>query len=183
MRLQRVKTNVLVQLLTQNRFTHRQIATRVGCSPERVRQLELKLLGRTGHQAKQERRDQKFREKFEKINFVVVAKQKSLDVRPAKSKTGRWYDTRLYVNGMLCLLRRAYQNAGYKGKYVSIRKPSHEAGLCILEVTKCEFLIIPMREMPLSVTMFRASPAGINSLNETSWRKYLNNWDIFIQKT
>jgi len=114
MRPQEVDKSVLLQLLTENEFTHRQIASRVGCSAERVRQLELELLGRNGRQAQQERRERRFREKFEKIEFVRAAKRRSLNLEPAKNGSGQWYQTKLYVNGTLCLLRRAYQNVGYQ---------------------------------------------------------------------
>jgi hypothetical protein len=183
MRPQRVSKNLLLKLLNQNKFTHRQIAARLGCSSERVRQLELELLGRNGHQAKHERCDLRFRKKFEKMNFVKAARQRNLSVSPVKSETGRWYDRKLYVNGKTCLLRRARLNVGYKGKYVSIRRPTQQADVCVLDLASSGFLIIPMKEMPSSVTMFRSSSDGVHSSKSTSWRKYLNNWGILLQSS
>jgi len=180
MRPQTVDTNLLLRLLTENELNHREIANRLGCSAERVRQLELELLGRTGHEAQQERRERRLRERFESKAFVRAGRRKDLNIKPVISRSGQWYETELYVNGRLCLLRRAYENVGYKGWYVSIRKPRKDrqrAETCILELGNGKFLIIPMKEMPNSPTMFRASLNGVYTLRR-SWRKYLNNWSI-----
>jgi hypothetical protein len=180
MRPQEVNNILLLHLLTENNLNHREIANRLGCSAERVRQLELELLGRTGHEAQRERRERKLRERFESKGFVRAARRKGLKIEPVISRSGEWYETELYVNGKLCLLRRAYENVGYKGWYVSIRKPrkaGQRAETCILEVRNGKFLVIPMKEMPNSPTMFRASLKGVYTLRR-SWRKYLNNWSV-----
>ena len=181
---QKVNKNLLLHLLTENELTLREIAKRVGCSAERVRQLALKLLGRTGHQAQRERRERKLRESFERNQFVKAAKRRGFKVEPSKHHPLDWYKRELYVNGTFCLLRRAYDHAGYKGWYTAIRKPRkprQRAEACILELKNGEFLIIPMKEMPRSQTMFRASLKGVYSLRR-SWRKYLNNWAAFKPK-
>jgi hypothetical protein len=181
MRPETVDKKLLLRLLTENELNHREIANRLGCSAERVRQLELELLGRTGHEAQQERRERRLRKKFENKGFVRAARRKGLNIEPAISGSGQWYETELYVNGGLCLLRRAYENVGYRGWYVSIRKPRkarQRAETCILELGNGKFLIIPMKKMPRSPTMFRASLKGVYTLRP-SWRKYLNNWAAF----
>lgn len=68
-----VNRSVLLRLLIENELTRPAIAKRLGCSSQRVRQLELKLLGRTGHEAQQERRERRLREKFESKKFVKAA--------------------------------------------------------------------------------------------------------------
>ena len=170
---------LLLHLLTENELNHREIAELVGCSAERVRQLELELLGRTGHQAQQERRERRLRQAFESKGFVKTARRKGLKVEPVKGGRRQWHQMEVYVNGKLCLLRRAYENQGYKRWYVEIRKPSashhRRSEICVLEMKNGEFLIIPMKEMPTSPTMFRASLKGVYSL-KPSWRKDLNNW-------
>jgi len=158
---QKVSKNLLLHLLTENELTLREIAKRVGCSAERVRQLALKLLGRTGHEAQRERRERKLRESFERNHFVKAAKRRGFNVEPSKHTPLDWYKRELYVNGRFCLLRRAYDNAGYKGWYTAIRKPRQRAETCILELKNGEFLIIPMKKMPRSRTMFRASLKGV----------------------
>lgn len=170
-----------MRLLIENELTRPAIAKRLGCSSERVRQLELKLLGRTGHEAQQERRERRLREKFESKKFVKAARAKGFDVEPVKGARGKWYETELYVNGKSCLLRRAYENVGYRGWYSSIRKPrGQKAEICILELKNGGFLIIPTKKMPRSRTMFRASSKGVYTLR-LSWRKYLNNWSVLSQ--
>jgi len=110
MRPQEVNKAFLLQLLTENNLNHREIADRLGCTAERVRQVELELLGRTGHEAQRERRERRLREKFESKGFVKAARRKGLNIEPVISRSGEWYETELYVNGRLCLLRRAYDS-------------------------------------------------------------------------
>ena len=66
MSAQNVDKNLLLHLLTENELNHREIAERVGCSAEHVRQLELKLLRRTGHEAQRERRERKLQASFDR---------------------------------------------------------------------------------------------------------------------
>jgi len=181
MSAQNVDKNLLLHLLTENELTHREIAKRVGCSAERVRQLELKLLRRTGHQAQRERRDRKLQESFERNEFVKAAKRRGFNVEPSKRATRDWYKREFYVNGKLCLLRRAYENVGHKGWYTAIRKPLQRAEICVMELRQGRFLIIPMKKMPRSTTMFSLDDAD-SSKRVCKWRKYLNNWAAFNQK-
>src|ERR1035437_5185099 len=105
--------DVLLHLLTENELTHREIAKRVGCSAERVRQLELKLLNRTGRQAQRERRERKLQENFDRNEFVKAAKRRGFIVEPSKGARRGWNKRELYVNQRFCLLRRAYENVGH----------------------------------------------------------------------
>src|SRR5713226_9187263 len=126
---QKVDRNLLLKLLRENKLSRDEIGNRVGCSGERVRQLERKLLGRTGKQAQRERREsgpdaRRLQANFDRNGFVKAAKQQGLNVAPAKRRRPLdWFKRKLYVNGKLCLLRRAYKNVGYRGRYVAIRKP------------------------------------------------------------
>lgn len=179
-----VNRNLLLHLLTENQLTRREIATRLGCSAERVRQLENKLLGRTGRQAQCERREPEARRLqaiFGKNVFVNAAKQRGLQVEPFMYGTLYCCKSKLYVNGKLCLLRRAYKNTGYKARYLTIRKPSQTAAICVLELGRKEFLIIPMAEMPKSTTMCSLVPSKRTYASSHNWRKYLNNWSVFIE--
>jgi hypothetical protein len=97
MRPQSVDQNLLLRLLTKNELNHREIANRLGCSAERVRQMELELLGRTGHQAQRERRERKLQEIFEKNKFVKAAKRQGFNVEPSKRATRNWNKRELYV--------------------------------------------------------------------------------------
>lgn len=175
---QKVNKNLLLHLLTENELTRRDIAKRLGCSAERVRQLSLKLLGRTGHQAQMERRQRKLQESFERNEFVKIAKRRGFNVEPSKRTPLDWYKREFYVNGKFCLLRRAYNNVGYKGWYTAIRKPWQKAEICIMELGKGRFLIVPMKKMPRSATMFSLDDADSRRVYELRryWRKYLNNW-------
>ena len=182
---QSVDKTLLLHLLTENELTLREIAKQVGCSAERVRQLALKLLGRTGHQAQRERRKQKLQESFERNEFVKAAKRRGFNVEPSKRTPLHWYKRELYVNGKFCLLRRAYKNVGRKGWYTAIRKPGQRTEICVLELGKGRFLIIPMKNMPRSATMFSLddtdSSKRVYKLRY-NWREYLNNWAAFNQK-
>ena len=184
MSAQKVDKNLLLHLLTENDLTSREIAKRVGCSAERIRQLALKLLGRTGHQIRRERRELKLQENFERNEFVKQAKRRGLKVEPSKRTSLDWYKKELYVNGKFCLLRRAYDNVGHKGRYTAIRKPWQRAEICVMELGKGRFLIIPMKKMPRSATMFSVDDADSKMVCEVrhDWRKYLNNWTAFNQK-
>jgi hypothetical protein len=184
MSAQKVDKNLLLHLLTENDLTSREIAKRVGCSAERVRQLALKLLGRTGHQVRRERRELKLQENFERNEFVKAAKRRGFNVEPSKRTPLDWYKRELYINGKFCLLRRAYDNVGREGRYTAIRKPRQRAEICVMELGKGRFLIIPMKKMPRSATMFSMDDADSKRPYEVrhDWRKYLNNWAAFNQK-
>jgi hypothetical protein len=189
---QKVDRNLLLQLLRENKLTRDEIGNRVGCSGERVRQLERKLLGRTGRQAQRERREsgadaRRLQANFDRNEFVKAAKQQGLNVTPAKQRPLDWFKRKLYVNGKLCLRRRAYKNVGYRGRYVAVRKPWQkgrkpwqEGDICVVELEKAAFLIIPMEEMPKSVTMFCLYDP-VYTLRHR-WGKYLNNWSAFTEK-
>ena len=184
MRPQSVDQNLLLRLVTKNELNHREIANRLGCSAERVRQLELELLGRTGHQAQRERRERKLQKSFDRNEFVKVAKRRGFNVEPSKRATRYWNRRELYVNGKFCVLRRADENVGDKGRYTAIRKPWQRAEICVLELRQGRFLIIPMKKMPRSRTMFSLddsdSPKRARKW-QYYWRKYLNNWAAFDQ--
>jgi hypothetical protein len=184
MSAQKVDKNLLLHLLTENDLTSREIAKRVGCSAERVRQLALKLLGRTGHQVRRERRELKLQENFDRNEFVKAAKRRGFGVEPSKRTPLDWYKRELYVNGKFCLLRRADNNVGYKGRYTAIRKPWQSAEICVLELGKGRFLIVPMKRMPRSKTMFSVDDTHSKRAFELrhDWRKYLDNWEAFNQK-
>jgi DNA-directed RNA polymerase specialized sigma subunit len=68
-----VDKNLLLHLVTENELNRREIAELVGCSAERVRQLELKFLRRTGHEAQRERRERRLQASFERNEFVKAA--------------------------------------------------------------------------------------------------------------
>ena len=94
-----------------------------------------------------------------------------------------WYKKELYVNGKFCLLRRAYDNVRTRVD-TAIRKPWQRAEICVMELGKGRFLIIPMKKMPRSATMFSVDDADSKMVCEVrhDWRKYLNNWAAFNQK-
>ena len=146
-----------------------------------MRQLEQKLLGRTGREAQLERRERQVRRlqaSFEEQVFVRAAKRRGLRVEPVKRGPLGWYKRRVYVNGKLCLLARGYKNVGYKSRYVTIRKPRQQAAICAFDVGK-RFLIIPMAEMPKSTTMCKLDGPKRAYRSIRDWRKYLNNWQAF----
>jgi hypothetical protein len=184
MRPQSVDRKILLHLLTENNLNHREIANRLGCSAESVRRLELELLGRTGHEAQRERRERKLQESFDGNEFVKAAKRRGFNVEPSKRAQRGWNKRELYVNGKFCVLRRADENVGDNGWYTAIRKPLQKAEICVMELRRGGFLIIPMKKMPKSRTMF--SLYDPNSPKRTGkwqyiWRKYLNNWAAFSQ--
>ena len=180
-----VNRKLLLRLLTENELTLYEIGKRVGCSGERVRQLEERLLGRTGRQAQLERRkraEQRAQANFERNEFIKAAKQRGLFVEPVKHGPLDWCKSKFYVNGNLCLLRRAYKNVGRKPHYLAIRRPWQKAAICVIELERKRFLIIPMEEMPKSKTMCSLDSSKRAYASRHDWRKYLNNWSPFTEK-
>ena len=177
-----MRRGLLLHLLTENELTHREIAKRVGCSAERVRQLELKLLNRTGREAQRERRERKLRENFDRNEFVKAARRRGFIVEPKRARRA-WNKRELYVNGKFCLLRRAYENVGHKSWYTGIRKPQQSGEICVMELGRGKFLIIPMKKMPRSRTMFSLDDDEDSSKRLCKWphywRGYVNNWAAF----
>ena len=183
MSAQNVDTNLLLHLLTENELNHREIEKRVGCSAERVRQLELKFLRRTGHEAQWERRERRLQENFDRNEFVKAAKRRGFIVEPKRARRD-WNKRELYVNGKFCLVRRAYKNVGHKSWYIGIRKPQQNGEICVMELGHGRFLIIPMKKLPGSRTMFSLDDPDSPKRTckwQYSWRKYLNNWAAFSQ--
>lgn len=185
---QTVDRKLLLHLLKENELTLREMGERLGCSGERVRQLEKKLLGRTAREAQRERGNRKLHAVFDKNPFVHVAKRRGFDVEPLKrerppKRPPKWHKRKLYVNGKLCLLLRSTGNVGYRGLYVRLRKPEREkARICVIEVVTGDFLMIPMKKMPSSPTMFSLyDPVSSKKIYvlRRPWRKYLNNWSAF----
>jgi hypothetical protein len=184
MALESIDRNLLLHLLTENELTLREIAKRLGCSAERVRQLQKKLAGRTGNEARRERKDRRLQASFDRIPFVQAAKRRGLNVEPSKQTSDYyvWHKSKLYVNGKLCLLRRGTGNDGHRGLYKRLRKPGVKAKICVMDLANGDFLIIPMNKMPTR-TMFRLSdpkPSERACGPRSPWRKYLNNWAAFL---
>ena len=184
MSVQTVDRKLLLHLLKENELTLREIGERLGCSGERVRQLEKKLLGRIGRESQRERGNRKLKVVFDKNPFVHGAKRRGFDVEPSKhERRPKWHKRKLYVNGKLCLLLRSTGNVGYRGLYVRLRKPEREkARICVIEVVTGDFLMIPMKKMPSSPTMFSLyDPVSSKKIYvlRRPWRKYLNNWSVF----
>lgn len=188
MSIQTVDRKLLLRFLRENELTLREIGERLGCSGERVRQLEKKLLGRTAREARRERGNRKVQAVFDKHPFVYAAKRRGFDVEPLKRERGpkrppKWHKRKLYVNGKLCLLLRSTGNVGYRGLYVRLRKPEREkARICVIEVLTGDFLMIPMNKMPSSPTMFSLyDPVSSKKIYvlRRPWRRYLNNWSVF----
>jgi hypothetical protein len=190
MSMQTVDRKLLLRLFKENELTLREIGERLGCSGERVRQLQKKLLGRTAQEARGERSNRKLQSVFDKNPFVHGAKRHGFDVEPLKRERRRrppkWHKRKLYVNGKLCLLLRSTGNVGYRGLYVRLRKPETEkARICVIEVLTGDFLMIPMEKMPSSPTMFSLyNPVSSKKIYvlRHPWRKYLNNWSVFGKK-
>lgn len=184
MSAQTVDRKLLLRLLKQNDLTLREIGERLGCSGERVRQLEKKLLGRTAREAQRERANRKLQAVFDKNPFVHAAKRRGFEVEPSKTdRRSKWHKRKLYVNGKLCLVMRLTGNAGYRGLYVRLRKPTRvRAEICVMEAANGDFLLIPLKKMPSSPTMFSLyDPVSSKEiyLLQRPWRKYLNNWSAF----
>jgi hypothetical protein len=109
---------------------------------------------------------------------VIAARRRGFKVEPKRGKRD-WFKREFYVNGKLCLLRQADENKGQKGWYTAIRKPSQKAEICVMELSRGRFLIIPMKNLPKSRTMFSLEdPDAQKRTGEWRypWRKYLNNW-------
>lgn len=181
---QTVDRKLLLQFLKQNDLTLREIGERLGCSGERVRQLEKKLSDRTAREAQHERANRKLQAVFDKNPFVRAAKRRGFEVEPSKTeRRSKWHKRKLYVNRKLCLLLRSTRNAGYRGLYVRLRKPeSEKAAICVIEVATGDFLMIPMKKMPSSPIMFSLyDPVSSKKIYvlRRPWRKYLNNWSAF----
>jgi len=76
MALQTVNRNLLLHLLAENELTLREIGKPPGCSAERVKQLEQKVLGTTRNEARREKREKKPRAVFDGDGFGKAAKRR-----------------------------------------------------------------------------------------------------------
>jgi len=74
---QAVNRNLLLHLLAENELTQREIGKRLSCSAERVKQLEQKVLGTTGNEARREKREKKLRAVFDGDGFVKAAERRA----------------------------------------------------------------------------------------------------------
>jgi hypothetical protein len=181
----RIDRERLVTFLKENKLTRSEIAERLGCSRERVRQLELDLLGRTGSEAKRERRYKRISEMagtmlqtFRKIEFVRIATRRGFKVEPVYQSNGLPKFSKCVVNGKLTLLRRI----ATKGprRVIHLRRPRVDNDVCVF-TTPFGLLIFPKDKLPKKETMIVVKPKihhGPKGCRH-DYMDHLNRWDVF----
>ena len=173
-------------VLKENQHTRTEIARQFGCSKERVRQLELELLGRTGLQARLEREERRISEKiserlrsFGQLKFIREAVRRGIAVEPLYNQDGSLKMSVCLANQKMVIMRKAGQSKG-SSCTIRIRSPRTNNDVCVFE-TPLGFLIFPEERLPKNNTEFaiRPDPRYGAKTHRHDYLAYLNRWDVF----
>jgi hypothetical protein len=183
---QRIDYVQLRAVLKENQLTRTEIARQFGCSKERVRQLELKLLGRTGLQARLEREERRISEEtskrlrsFRQLKFIREAVRRGLAVEPLHNQDGSLKMSVCVVNRKRVILRKTGQGKR-SSRTIRIRLPRTNNDVCVFE-TPLGLLIFPEEKLPKSNTeiAIRPDPRYGAKTHRHDYLDYLNRWDVF----
>ncbi len=169
------KAKLIRAMLERNCITHAEIARRIGLTRERVRQLALQMGfadGRSRHAiCRMERR------KKEMAEFFVEAQKRGFPVEPLGTKSA-------YVNGKICVQRRAcWHDIGkgkYKYTYLSIYRPAGRFDICAWKLPDGRFLILPKELVGFTQTTFNPEESERPGTYSSShyYREYIERWSL-----
>lgn len=168
-----------IKRLIQLDLPQAHIADRVGCTRERVRQLETKYFGTTGHDRQTARRIERLAAPPDHP-FVKAAIARGFKVESLVSDCFRKSTRKVYVNGYLCYIFKMSPHKIGNHVYFVIRAPQVECDFCI-GVNPKGFLIMPHALMPLQTVCSLEPKNRMNRPGSYSTRhdylNYLNAWD------
>lgn len=172
------KGKLIRAMLERSCITHAEIARRIGLTRERVRQVARQMgfaSGRSRHAICRMERRQK-----EMTEFFVKAEERGFSVELLTGKSG-------YINGKLCLERRACQHkigvGKYKYTYVSIHRPARQFDICAWKLPDGRFLMLPEKLVGFKQTSFNPEESDKPGTASTShyYREWIERWSVLGQ--
>jgi hypothetical protein len=169
------KAKLLRAMLERHCITHAEIARRLGVTRERVRQLALQMGfadGRSRHAICRMERRQK-----EMAEFFVEAQKRGFAVEPLGPR-------RAYINGKLCLQRRACWHdivqRKHKYTYISIHQPECRFDICAWQLPDGRFLILPKKLTGFKQTTFNPEESEHLGTDSSShhYREHIEKWSL-----
>ena len=174
------KGKLIRAMLERNCITQAEIARRIGVTRERVRQLAQQMGFADGktRQAicKIERRKKAMAE------FCQKAQERGFAVEPVGRMGG-------YINGKLCVQRRAcWRNIGkgkYKHTYLNIRQPAGRFDICAWRLPDGRFLILPKELVGFRQTIFNPEEGEKPGADSSShyYRECIERWSLLGDPT
>jgi hypothetical protein len=184
---QKVNRERVIALLQEKCISMSEIAYRVGCSRERIRQLALKYLGITGRERNWScplNRSNRVPE-LPDHNFVHDCLDLGFDVQPILNDRGSSNKQMVLVNGKSCLLRKASTRfAGIHSSCTVVfhisRSGSGDYDVCVYELDDGRWLIVPQDRIPFRSTDFSVFPrARVAAYSKRhDWITYINAWQF-----
>jgi hypothetical protein len=171
------KAKLIRAMLERNCITHAEIARRIGLTRERVRQVALQM----GFAAGRSRQAICRMERPKKVmgEFFLEAQERGFQVEPLGTRT--WS---AYINGKLCLQRRAcWHDIGkgkYKYTYLSVYRPAARFDICAWKLPDGRFLILPKKLVGFRQTTFNPEESDRPGTASSShyYRDYIERWSL-----
>ena len=159
----------LRELLDDLSLSYADIAANLGVTRERVRQMDLKLNGRTAQERKP------LKPEFESP-FCLAAKARGLTA----SQVNR---TSVSVEGLICISAKPIFGQGPQKQYTKIRASKYYCNFMVYPIG-ADWLIVP-RQILARETMFSLNPKPrMGTYSSThGWPKYLNAWNQLKEAT
>jgi hypothetical protein len=161
-----------------------EVARIVGCTRERVRQLDFKYFGMTGRERSHKRRIEQ--STIPPIHpFIAAARERGYSIEGIPLTNLRPSKARVLINGFRCGLFSSSQRRLGGNVYWTIRRSTSEAAMdfCIWS-TPVGFLIIPKNKQPKDSTCIalrdRRKPGAYSKRHD--YIDYLNAWEQLERK-
>lgn len=169
-------------LLAENCLTQAEIARRVGCSRERIRQLCHKYQHETGRQREDICRINRM--EFPEHPFVKSVLEKGFNVTISLGERGLPLKRSIFVNGKLCRMAATHRRHlyGNRNEYWHIRRPSVYADFYVWWMDdSSDCLIVPYEKAPSSQTTITVDrslklPGPYHIRHD--WKDYLNAYHL-----
>jgi hypothetical protein len=177
------------QLLTEG-YRPIDVAQIVGCSRERVRQLDWKYFGMTGRERMLIASTTQFNVRYKNASeppehpFVLEALKRGLKVEGVVTAAIKTSVKRVLVNGYRCSLHKAIRRPAGNHVYWQIRRVYQTVADFYIWQGPTGFLILPHDEQPNDATMLTFRPrmrAGAYSKRH-DYLNYLNAWNQLERK-
>lgn len=157
------------------------VARIIGCSRERIRQLDLKYFGMTGRERSKARRIDNSR-MLPVHPFVAVAMQRGYNVEPITENL-RASTFRILVNGFRCGLFSSSKRIIGGNSYWTIKRSPWNLDFYVWS-TSVGFIILPKNKQPADATtisLHEKSKVGAYSMRH-DYIDYLNAWEQLEKK-
>lgn len=182
--MDRIDRKECLRLIAAGEMNFTQIALKVGCSRERVRQIAERDLGLFGIQENERRKGERFSKMLPSHPFVAEAQKRGLIVEIVMGCRKPLLRV-VMVNGIRTCLLKVWQAPYIGHNYVIFKPPDTECDAGVWTVRSIGFLILPKEKFPSDMTTFAIEVRYPNMgaiTKRHDYRDYLNAWDVFKER-